>query len=138
MPEQHNSAPVAATIKALRAQSNAGLIRHEIGPVVAILHDDAKILRSDGSLVLGAAAMGRGFESNFADPAFVSYVRTPDTIDVDGDTAAEAGSWIGQWTDRSIRGTYLARWTLMPAGWRIVSELFIPLGHNYQSGTSQD
>ncbi|CAN5323750.1 DUF4440 domain-containing protein [soil metagenome] len=129
MSEQQNPADAVAIIKALRAQSNAGLIKHDIAPVVAILHDDAKILRSDGSLVIGAAAMGRGFESNFADPAFVSYVRTPDTIDVDGATAAEAGSWIGQWTNRSVRGTYLARWTLMPLGWRIVSELFIPLGH---------
>lgn len=130
MPEQHMSDHAAATIKALREQSNAGLMQHEIGPVVAILHADATILRSDGSLVLGSAAMARGFESNFADPAFVTYVRTPDTIEVDGETAAEAGSWIGQWTNRSVRGTYLARWTLMPAGWRIIAELFIPLGRS--------
>ena len=128
MPEQQSCDDAATVIGRLREQSNAGLVQHDIGPVVAILHDDAKILRSDGSLVMGSAAMARGFESNFADPAFVSYARTPDTIDVDGTTAAEAGSWVGRWTTHAIRGTYLARWTLMPAGWRIVSELFIPLG----------
>src|SRR3954468_20371820 len=125
MPEQQNSARAAAIITALREASNAGLVQHDVGPVAAILQDDAKILRSDGSLVIGAAAMARGFETNFADPTFVSYVRTPETITMDSATAAEAGSWIGQWTDRSIRGSYLARWALTPDGWRIVSELFI-------------
>jgi Domain of unknown function (DUF4440) len=130
MPDQNVSDHAATTIKALREQSNAALLRHEIGPVVAILHDNARILRSDGSLVNGPAAMARGFESNFADPAFVTYVRTPLSIDVDGDTAAEAGRWIGQWKNRSIRGTYLARWMCTSAGWRIIAELFIPLGRS--------
>ena len=109
MHEQQMSDHAAATIKASRETSNAGFMQHKIGPVVAILHGHATMLRSDGSLVIGVAAMARGFESNFADPAFVTYVRTPDTIEVNGETAAESASWIGQWTNRSVRGTYLAR-----------------------------
>jgi len=116
------------TIGQLRDQSNAALARHEVGPALAIHHDHARIIGSDGSLLDGAAAIARAFAASFADPDFVAYTRSPRSIAVNGSTAAETGIWIGQWSHREVRGTYMARWSRGPAGWRIVAELFIPLG----------
>jgi ketosteroid isomerase-like protein len=117
-------------IRRLREQSNAAIARHDVGPARAILHADARIIGSNGDLLDGAAAMARAFEERFADPDFVTFVREPALIDVDGETAAEAGHWIGRWTHGEILGRYLARWRREPDGWRIVAELFIPLGRS--------
>ena len=118
------------TIKRLREQSNAAIARHDVGPARAILHDDARIIGSNGDLFDGAAAMARAFEERFADPDFVTYVRNPISIELDGETAAEAGAWVGRWKHGEVRGTYLARWRRESAGWRVVAELFIPLGRS--------
>ena len=118
------------TIKRLREQSNAAIARHDVGPARAILHDDARIIGSNGDLFDGAAAMARAFEERFADPDFVTYIRNPISIELDGETAAEAGAWVGRWKHGEVRGTYLARWRRESAGWRVVAELFIPLGRS--------
>jgi len=115
-------------IRALRFQSNHAIARHEGGPALAILRDDARIIASGGQLFDGATSMGRAFEQSFADPQFVTFVRRPETIDVNGTTAAEAGAWEGIWKSHVVHGKYLARWHRELAGWRIVSELYIPLG----------
>src|SRR5689334_6824270 len=117
-------------IRQLRDRSNAAIAGHDVGPAVAILHDRAKIIASDGSLFDGASAMARAFAAAFADPDFVAYVRSPVSIAVNGSTAAETGNWTGQWRQREVRGTYLARWSREGAGWRIVAELFVPLGQS--------
>jgi ketosteroid isomerase-like protein len=126
-PEDRNE---EATIRRLREQSNAAIARHDVGPARAILHDDARIIGSNGDFFDGAAAMARAFEERFADPNFVTYIRDPVSIDVDGTTAAEAGRWTGRWKHQEVRGSYLARWRREPAGWCIVAELFIPLGRS--------
>ena len=118
------------TIRRLREQSNAAIARHDVGPARAILHDDARIIGSNGNLFDGAAAMARAFEERFADPDFVTYIRNPISIELDGETAAEAGAWVGRWKHGEVRGTYLARWRRESAGWRVVAELFIPLGRS--------
>jgi ketosteroid isomerase-like protein len=118
------------TIRQLRDRSNAAIARHDVGPALAIHHDQARIIGSDGSLLDGAAAIARAFAASFADPDFVAYARCPLSIAVNGSTAAETGDWTGQWRRREVRGTYLARWSREPAGWRIVAELFIPLGQS--------
>ena len=129
MPTQNNSADESA-IRRLREQSNAAIARHDVGPARAILHDDARIIGSNGDLFDGAAAMARAFEERFADPDFLTFIREPNSIDVDGATAAEAGTWIGRWKHSEIHGTYLARWRREPVGWLSVAELFIPLGRS--------
>src|SRR6478736_358166 len=86
MPTQNDSAEDIA-IRRLREQSNAAIARHDVGPARAILHDDARIIGSNGDLFDGAAEMARAFEERFADPDFVTYIREPISIDVDGATA---------------------------------------------------
>src|SRR5689334_16802096 len=127
MPMQNDSQD-EITIRQLRDQSNAAIARHDVGPALAIHHEHARIIGSDGSLLDGAAAMARAFAASFADPDFVAYVRSPLSIAVNGSTAAETGNWIGQWRHREVRGAYMARWSRESDGWRIVAELFVPLG----------
>jgi ketosteroid isomerase-like protein len=115
------------TIRQLRDQSNAAIARHDVESVLVIFDDRARIIGSDGSLLDGPAAIARAFAASFADPDFVTYVRSPLSIAVNGATAAETGNWTGQWRHREVCGTYLARWSRKAAGWRIVAELFIPL-----------
>ena len=127
MPTQDESAD-EIEIRRLRDQSNAAIARHDVGAARAVLREDARFIVSSGDLLDGAAAMARAFEERFADPDFVTFIREPALIDVDGTTAAEAGHWIGRWTQQEIFGRYLARWHREPDGWRIVAELFVPLG----------
>ena len=118
----------AIAIRAMRSQSNDAIARRDVGPALAILRDNVKVIASSGQLIDGAASMGQAFEQTFADPEFITYVRRPASIDVNGATAAEAGAWEGLWKSHVIRGKYLARWQHDPAGWRVAAEFYIPLG----------
>jgi ketosteroid isomerase-like protein len=91
---------------------------------------DIKVIVGDGSLILGASGVLEAFASQFADPAFVAYVRTTERIDLDaaGKRAAERGTWVG--TTRGVedtRGTYLATWRKVTGQWVIENELFVTL-----------
>jgi hypothetical protein len=116
----------AAQIRQVRATSNAGIAAHESGPATSHLVADARILGSGGGTLDGVPAMRAAFEQNFADPVFVTYVRTPSTVEIYGKVAAETGRWRGVWKDREVSGRYLARWEMTPAGWRARSETYIP------------
>jgi len=118
----------AIAIGALRCQSNDAIARHEVGPALAVLRDDVRIIASDGQLIDGVGSMAQAFEQTFADPKFVTFVRRPASIDVNGATAAEAGTWQGLWKSHVTRGKYLARWQHDPVGWRVAAEFYIPLG----------
>ena len=91
---------------------------------------DIKVIVGDGSLILGARDVLEAFAGQFADPAFVAYVRTTERIELDaaGDRAAEHGTWVG--TTRGAadtRGTYLATWRKVTGQWVIENELFVTL-----------
>jgi ketosteroid isomerase-like protein len=122
------SAEETIAIGAMRSQSNDAIARHDLGPALAILRDDVRIIGSDGQLIDGVAAMAQAFERTFADPKFITFVRRPTAIDVNGTTAAEAGTWQGLWKSHVISGKYLARWQHGAAGWRVAAEFYIPLG----------
>ena len=88
------------------------------------------LIAGDGSLLLGAEDVLAAFASQFADKAFVAYVRTTETIalNADGTRAAEHGRWVGAWTDAPEQsGTYLATWKKVTGQWVIENELFVTL-----------
>jgi ketosteroid isomerase-like protein len=118
----------AIAIGAMRTRSNDAIARHDVGPALAILRDDVKIIVSSGQLIDGATAMAQAFERTFADPEFITFVRRPASIEVNGTTAAEAGTWEGLWKSHITCGKYLARWQHDPVGWRVAAEFYIPLG----------
>ncbi|WP_050418936.1 YybH family protein [Bradyrhizobium tropiciagri] len=116
-----------AAIRALRHASNTAIAARKADRAAAFLSQDAKIVGSDGALIDGMSAMQRAFEKSFADPDFLTYHRTPQSVTVAGSTAAESGQWHGRWKERTVGGAYLARWRRHVDGWQIVAELYIPL-----------
>ena len=120
------AASEADQIRKLRAASNTGLAAHQAEAGAGHLAEDARILASSGVTLDGAAAMRAAFAQSFADPQFVTYVRTPTKVEVGGRVAAETGRWRGVWKDRELSGPYIARWEVTPNGWRAKSEMYVP------------
>jgi ketosteroid isomerase-like protein len=62
-----------------------------------------------------------------------SYVRTLIKLDFNaaGDTAAETGSWVGQWSsdDKQVQGqgSYFAKWRKTEGRWLLQAEIFVSL-----------
>jgi len=116
----------ADTIRQIRAASNAAIAAHDMAGAVRMMEPEARILGSSGGMADGLAAMQAAFGRSFADPAFVTYVRSTDTVRTFGDVGAETGHWRGIWRDRVVSGPYLARWKRADGAWRIVSEMYVP------------
>lgn len=127
MIERSHSDESAATIRELRSLSNAAIASREIQDILAIMHEDIKVITSYGKFHDGVGDAGQAFAKAFANPDFVTYVRQPLSIDVQDLEAAEAGNWSGEWKKEKIGGTYLARWSRGSKGWLIIAELFVPL-----------
>jgi len=127
----HAAGADEAAIRKGRAAMNAAIAAHDITGSMAQFTPDLRVLTSGGELFDGAPAMRTGFERSFADPAFVTYVRTPTQVVVGADgVAAEFGEWRAVWRAPrpTARGVYLARWARTDGGWKIKSEQYIPLG----------
>lgn len=122
-----------AAIRLLRASSNSAIARHDGESAVAVMREDVKVIVSDNRLISDRTAMLAAFQRSFADANFITFLRTPVRIELDGDrtTASEEGRWTGQWRSacgtRMVTGRYLARWMSSATGWQIASELFVPL-----------
>lgn len=122
-----------ARIRVARAAYNAALAAHDWPAMRAFLLPDYTVLPGSGGRPLDQAAMATQLGAAFADPAFVTYVRTPGRIRVadDGRRAAETGRWIGLWRRAGgkmrLSGVYQATWEPSAAGWRLRNEAFVTL-----------
>jgi ketosteroid isomerase-like protein len=117
-------------IAARRKLTNRLIAGQDARRLAPFLAPDVKVISGDGSLILGAAEVLAAFAAQFADPDFVTYVRTTERIelDADGDRAAEHGAWVA--TTRGIDdigGPYLATWRKVTGQWVIENELFVTL-----------
>lgn len=124
-----------AAIRALRAESNAGLAALDAVRVVAAFAEDVHSVAGSGALADGReAAAARYREQVRPGGAFVSGLRTPGRIAVDraGMRAAEPGRW--RWVVRTplgeaaYSGDYLAGWVKRDGSWRLQSELYVTTG----------
>lgn len=90
---------------------------------------DIRLIAGDGSLILGADAVVEAFAGQFADPDFVTYVRTTEAVEIDalGERAAEHGRWTADWKGSEMGGTYLAAWRRSLGQWILESELYVTL-----------
>lgn len=127
----------AARIRAARAAYNAAIIAHDAPAIRATFVDDYKgIAGSGGELIAGGDAMAAYFANAFKNPAFISFVRTPDTITIaaPADRAMERGHWLGRSRtatgEARLHGEYLAVWVPSPTGWRLRSETFVTLSRS--------
>jgi ketosteroid isomerase-like protein len=116
-------------IRARRRLTNKLIAAHEAARLKPFFAPDIKLIAGDGSLILGADAVVEAFAGQFADPAFVIYLRTTASVELDhaGDRAAEQGRWVADWTGAAMSGTYLAVWRRVTGQWVIESELYVTL-----------
>ena len=118
---------------ARRKLTNKLIAAHKAARLKPFLHPDVKLITGDGSLVVGAQAVVEAFAGQFADPAFVHYVRTTAEVALDdaGERAAESGRWDALWKaadgDQTMAGTYLATWRKVTGQWVIENELYVTL-----------
>jgi ketosteroid isomerase-like protein len=122
-----------AEIGRLRAQSNAAIAGHRAGEVRRLLTDDYTALPGSSGRPLTAEETEHRLAGAFADPSFVTYVRTPKRIAVAASRkrAAETGLWLGLWRKKDgemrLTGLYQATWVPRDGGWRLLNESFVTL-----------
>lgn len=120
-------------IRAQRRLFNDAIAAHDARRISACWLPDVMVMTSASVPLVGRAAVQHAFEGFFADPTFVTFVRTPTQIRVstDGEHAAESGDWEGSWRGQPLptimRGTYLASWRKDGPRWLLQAELYVPL-----------
>jgi ketosteroid isomerase-like protein len=116
-------------IQARRRLTNKLIASHEAARLKPFFAPDVRLIVGDGGLVVGADAVVRAFGAQFADPDFVTYVRTTERIELDeaGERAAEHGRWTADWKASEMGGSYLAVWRKSLGQWIIESELYVTL-----------
>jgi ketosteroid isomerase-like protein len=116
-------------IRARRRLTNKLIAAHEAARLKPFFAPDIRLIAGDGALLLGADAVVEAFAGQFADPDFVTYLRTPETVELDaaGARASEHGRWTADWKGSEMSGTYLAVWRKTHGQWVIESELYVTL-----------
>jgi len=116
-------------IRARRRLTNKLIAAHEVERLRPFLDPQVKVIAGDGTLITGVEAVLAAFKAQFRDPAFVVYVRTPETVELDhaGERAAESGRWVGTWRSARMAGTYIATWCKAAGQWVIEAEMFVTL-----------
>ncbi len=124
-------------IRTQRRLFNEAIAAHDLRRIGACWLPDIQVMTSANTSLVGREAVQRAFEQFFADPAFVTFVRTPTGIQIsnNGESAAETGEWEGHWRasgDKGLptirRGVYLGSWRKESGRWLLQCELFVPLG----------
>jgi ketosteroid isomerase-like protein len=119
-----------AAIRAKRKLTNRLIAAHDAPRLLPHMTDDILIIVGDGELIQGANAVADAFASQFADPAFITYVRTTDTVEIAADSrrAAETGRWVGSWKHGvEMSGVYMAAWRESRGQWLLERELYVTL-----------
>lgn len=117
-------------IRALRAQSNQAIAAHDAERTVSFMAPDIVVGVAGGPTLTGREASRVAFIEQFADRAFVTYVRTIEQVtQVDPMHVTERGRWIGRWRLKTglheQGGRYVAEWRCSEMGWLIHSETFV-------------
>jgi ketosteroid isomerase-like protein len=116
-------------IRARRRLTNKLIAAHEAARLKPFFAPDIRLIAGDGTLIHGADAVVKAFGDQFADPDFVTYLRTPEQVELDaaGERAAEHGRWTADWKGSEMAGSYLAVWRKTVGQWVIESELYVTL-----------
>ncbi|MFL6845496.1 MAG: nuclear transport factor 2 family protein [Allosphingosinicella sp.] len=120
-------------IRGLRARSNQAISAHRVDDIRPLFADGYTAFPGSSGRPFTAQASLDRLAAAFADPAFVTYVRTPRRIVVasSGKRAAESGTWVGRWNEKDgemrLTGIYQATWVPKDGGWRLLNESFVTL-----------
>ncbi|GAB5536240.1 MAG: hypothetical protein Rubg2KO_24890 [Rubricoccaceae bacterium] len=122
----------ADRIRALRAESNAAIHRHDVDGVMSLYDAEYQITTGDGGLG-DRASIREAWAAEFARADDLVYIRMPQSVEVSaaGSRAAETGVWSGSWTTargkQTTGGRYAAHWVMTRGTWALRSELFVTL-----------
>jgi len=117
-------------IRSRRKLTNRLIAAHDAARLRAHVTEDVLLVAGDGEPIQGADAVVAAFAGQFADPSFIDYVRTTETVEIaaDGGRAAEQGRWVGRWRGGvEMSGSYMAVWREARGQWRIERELYVTL-----------
>lgn len=121
------------TILALRADSNAGLLAHDIDRVLLHTTEDFILVGGTSGGHVGKSVIRRYYVDAFAKPDLVTYIRTPDQVTISdaGDHASERGIWQGVWRSSKggslMSGEYSAHWMKKDGAWLTLAEVYVTL-----------
>jgi ketosteroid isomerase-like protein len=122
------------SIRARRRLTNKLIAAKDAARLAPFFDPGAILIAGDGAPVLGRQAIIEAFAAQFADSAFIAYVREPTSVvlDQNGDRASEHGRWTGTWAApgrgvASMGGDYLAVWRKVVGQWVIERELYVTL-----------
>jgi ketosteroid isomerase-like protein len=119
-----------AAIRAKRKLTNRLIAAHDARRLRPHLTDDMVVIVGDGAVIEGADAVIAAFASQFADAAFITYVRTTNAVELHegGSRAVETGRWVGRWKDGvEMSGAYMAAWRMSRGQWLLERELYVTL-----------
>jgi hypothetical protein len=120
-------------IRAERARLNAAIAAHDWEAMKPSFLPDYTILPGSSGRPFDVTAFGARIGASFADPTFVTFVRTPEQIRIskNGKRASETGRWVGTWRKPDgimrLTGTYLGTWEPSAAGWKLKNEAYVSL-----------
>jgi ketosteroid isomerase-like protein len=122
-----------ASIMSLRADSNAGLLAHDVDRVLRHTTDDFILVGGVSGGHVGKPIVRQYYLAGFAEPDYVTYIRTPEqvTISDKGDRASEHGKWQGVWRNAKngslMGGEYFAHWVKKDGAWLTLAEVYVTL-----------
>jgi ketosteroid isomerase-like protein len=120
-------------LKQLREGSNQAIAEKDTTAMASFWTDDVHVISSRNAEVSGKEKLRHLFAKEFAAKKNLLYIRTPENIRVFSDwgMASEEGHWTGYWDEPDgkveISGRYFAKWHRLKEGWKIRSEVFVPL-----------
>jgi len=125
----HVTSTGATKIRALRALSNQAIAAHDADRTVSFMAPDIVVGIAGGPTLTGRDASRAAFAEQFADRAFVTYIRTIEQVTLAAPMrATERGRWVGRWRLTSGMheqgGSYTAEWRFSEMGWLIYAETF--------------
>ena len=122
-----------SAIRAMRARSNAAMAAHDVAALRPLLATGYTGVPGSIGMPFGREELEERLGRAFADPTFLTYVRTPQRIRVahSRKRAAETGKWLGTWRkpdgEMRLTGIYQAYWVPQGGGWRLLNESFVTL-----------
>lgn len=82
----------ADAVLARRRLTNKFIAAHEAQRLRPFFAADAKVIVGDGDLIVGADRVIAAFSGQFSDPAFQTYLREPEAVEIDAEAAPGGGA----------------------------------------------
>jgi ketosteroid isomerase-like protein len=124
----------ARMVAAARSDFNEALAARDILAIRSFLDETVVLVPGDeAQLIQGRAAQIEAWQGLFEAMPDVSYVRSPQRIEIGdcGTLAAETGRWRGAWSAQGMQikynGRYFAKWRFDEAAWKLEAETFVTL-----------